>query len=120
MPRIRTSPKLADDVGRRLRQTLGLLGLANKAFCQAYSVGTSRLSNWLGGANVADLDKMIDLCDDYGLTLDWIYRGRLGGLPSDFRDKLTAEKGQEAKTRASRAKKGPKPTPPPLEKGGLE
>ena len=45
-------------------------------------------NNWEKGVRRINLDDAIRLCDDYGLSLDYIYKGRLDALPMALRDIL--------------------------------
>ena len=46
-------------------------------------------SQWESGRQRISLDMAISLCDRYpGLTLDYIYRGQMGGMPFDLVDAI--------------------------------
>jgi hypothetical protein len=53
-----------------------------------YITSAGKLTNWEVGDNYPALGFLLKLCEDYGLTTDWFYRGRLAGLSSDWVDDL--------------------------------
>ena len=56
-----------------------------KALCDVLNVETSTWSQWETGKHRPEIDAMIRLGNLHDITLDWIYRGRIGGLPSDLK-----------------------------------
>jgi len=40
------------------------------------------------GENLPNIYDMIRLCDRYGLTLEWIYRGDMSGVRNDLASKI--------------------------------
>lgn len=38
------------------------------------------VNNWLNGYNYPPVEKMANLCERTGLTLDWIYRGSMATM----------------------------------------
>lgn len=68
----------------RLRATREILEPGHggaSALCEKIECSTTRWSNFEGGKRRITLDVAVKLCDRYGLTLDWIYRGDPSGLP---------------------------------------
>lgn len=75
-------------VGRRLRQLLQILGISQADFCRDLSLQANRVSQWLSGDRMIPVDEAIEVCFAYGVTLDWIYRDHLDGMPFDLARKL--------------------------------
>jgi hypothetical protein len=48
----------------------------------------SVVNNWLQGYNLPRVPEMIRLCDQFGITLDWIYRGHVAGIEAKSLVKL--------------------------------
>jgi transcriptional regulator with XRE-family HTH domain len=71
-----------ENVGKRLALTRIALGFENqKEFYLATGLGASAYSMWESGNNFPRVEHMMRLCQEFGLTLDWIYRGDISGLP---------------------------------------
>jgi transcriptional regulator with XRE-family HTH domain len=68
-------------VARRLALTRELLGLPEKEFAEWAGVALSRYHLWETGRIPISLSSAIALCAAHGLTLDWLYRGKITGLP---------------------------------------
>jgi hypothetical protein len=75
-------------VGRRLRQLLQILGISQADLCRDLSLKANRVSQWLSGDRMIPVDEAIEVCFAYGVTLDWIYRDHLDGMPFDLARKL--------------------------------
>jgi transcriptional regulator with XRE-family HTH domain len=73
--------KNANPIARRLALTRELLGLAEKEFAEWAGVALSRYHLWETGRVPISLSSAIALCAAHGLTLDWLYRGKILGLP---------------------------------------
>lgn len=75
-------------IGERLvaiRQ--GFSALSQKDWAEKHGFNRTQLNNWEKGARRIPVDDAEKLCATYGLTLDWIYRGRRDGL-SDTASKV--------------------------------
>ena len=57
-------------------------------FAEGVGKRQSTCSGWETGSRPPGLPMAHKLCDKYGLTLDYIYRGVTAGLPSTLEDKL--------------------------------
>jgi transcriptional regulator with XRE-family HTH domain len=68
-------------VGKRLELTRLALGLDQKQFYMPTRLGSSAYSMWESGNRYPRVEHAMLLCNEYGLTLDWIYRGDLSTLP---------------------------------------
>lgn len=89
-PPVKTPPHHRDKIAQRLRATRTALGLNARALCQAVELGESTYSQWERGLRFPEVLQMLPLCDRFGLTLDWIYRGHIGGLSYDLAEKIKA------------------------------
>ena len=77
-------------VGDNLRLAIEAQGLSQAAVARALGISAPKLGNWLRGANYPDEWVMVAFCDRYGVTMDWIYRRRLFGLPGEMQANLAA------------------------------
>lgn len=68
-------------VGRRLRLTREALRLTQREFAGAAEIATNTYGQYETGARLISPKRAVELCDRWGLTLDWIYRGDPGDLP---------------------------------------
>jgi hypothetical protein len=79
-------------VGRNLTLAREALGSTRNDWIAQYGkshgVYASKLCMWEGGVSYPDLFFLMGLCEDHGLTLDWLFRGDLRGLPSDLASAL--------------------------------
>jgi transcriptional regulator with XRE-family HTH domain len=77
------------EIGHRLRLLRVALEDESQAdFARRHGFKRSQLNNWETGARRIPLEAAITLCDAYGLSLDWIYRGKRDGLPEHLRRML--------------------------------
>ena len=78
------------DIGARLEISRHLLGgarpIPKNVFAKAAAVTPNRYSNWIKGRARPDLTAALAMTNAYPLTLDWIYRGSLAGMPSHLVD----------------------------------
>ena len=86
-------------IGERLELVRHALGKNQKAFASAAGVGSSAYSQYKTGTNGPALEEAHKLCDRWGLTLDWIYRGDTRGLAPDL--VATIEAMQRARNRSA-------------------
>ncbi|MGR3376037.1 helix-turn-helix domain-containing protein [Salipiger abyssi] len=54
--------------------------LSQKAWAERHGFSPTQYNNWEKGSRRIPVDSAERLCNDYGLTLDFIYRGRRDGL----------------------------------------
>lgn len=80
-------------VGKRLDDTRRVLQLDHIQMARAAKVSPQAWSNYVRGERPLDIEKAINLCDHYKLTLDWIYRGDPSGLPYSVGEKLAPSGG---------------------------
>jgi hypothetical protein len=69
------------EIGRRLRAVREAFGgLSQKSWAEKHAFGQTQWNNWEAGARRIPVDCAERLCEAYGLTLDFVYRGRRDGL----------------------------------------
>lgn len=75
--------ELADAVGARLRLLLKVCGWDQSQVARLLSVDQSTVNKWVSGKRLQPVYHLITLCEQSGCTLDFLYRGKLGGLMRD-------------------------------------
>lgn len=70
-----------DDVAARLRQTREAFRMKPSEFADNAGIARNAYAQYESGQRLPRLDIAIKLCSTYGLTLDWIFRGEMAGLP---------------------------------------
>ena len=59
-----------EGIRRNLVELLALSGKRNVDLAEACGVGKSAVSNWLSGASSIDIERIPDICDFFGVTMD--------------------------------------------------
>lgn len=77
-------------VAENLTLVLDVIGLPDAEIARSLGISKSKLGNWKRADNYPDPYIMSLLCDRYGVTMDWIYRRRVYGMPAELADKLLA------------------------------
>lgn len=78
-------------VAANLRAIVAVIGGNQSDVAAAIGASKSKFGNWLRGDNFPDPHAMWLLCERYGVTMDWIFRGRIFGLPGHLADGLKAK-----------------------------
>jgi len=86
--RVKHDDRWQKDVGSRLDATRAALEIDHADMARMLGINPQRWSNYTNGHRPISVDLAILLCDRFGLTLDWIYRGRIDGMPVGLADKL--------------------------------
>lgn len=69
------------EIGFRLRGIReGFSGLAQREWAEKHGFGVTQWNNWEKGVRRIPVENAERLCELYGLTLDFVYRGRRDGL----------------------------------------
>ena len=68
-------------IGARLRAARETFGLSQAQFADRAKISRSRFNQYETGTRALTLAAAHALCDEYGLTLDWLLRGNRAGLP---------------------------------------
>lgn len=70
-----------EKIGKRLQGVRsGFSDLTQKAWAERHGFNPTQYNNWEKGFRRIPVDAAEHLCETYGLTLDFIYRGRRDGL----------------------------------------
>lgn len=79
------------EIGGRLRAAREYLepSLNQKEFAKLNGFGATQFTNWESGHRRISVDAATKLEDRYGLTLDFIYLGRLRTLPHNIASALS-------------------------------
>lgn len=77
------------DVGARLRGLRESLGYSQKEMADRHGIQRTQWNNWELGVRRISLDQAQRLCAVYGLTLDFIYLGRVDALSESARKLIT-------------------------------
>lgn len=76
-------------IGLRLRSIReGFSDLTQTAWAAKHGFNVTQWNNWEKGARRIPVEAAEVLCDRYGLTLDFVYRGRLDGLSENAKKVL--------------------------------
>lgn len=77
-----------ESIGKRLSQLRTALDVSQAELCREIKCSPTRWNNYELGDRRITLPIAMKLADEYGASLDWIYRGERGGLPLDLRSRL--------------------------------
>ena len=76
-----THLRTREAVATRLRATREAFGLGQNEFARRAGIASNTYNQYEQAKNLIRLDFANQICDTYGVTLDWIYRGDPSGLP---------------------------------------
>lgn len=68
-------------IGDRLETLRQALDLSQTEFASRAGIAQNTYNQYAKGKNLIRLDFAERICDEYGVTLDWIYRGDTSSLP---------------------------------------
>lgn len=77
----RLDSRLADGIAYRLELTRRVFGLQQQDFAAKAGISASAYNQYERAKRIISLSHAHKLCDQYLLTLDWIYRGDPSALP---------------------------------------
>jgi DNA-binding XRE family transcriptional regulator len=78
-------------LAQRLKMTREALEITPAQLCRRLGIAENRWSQYENGKRRITMPVAIRLCDEFGLTLDWIYRGNPAHLPNSIRLKMPAK-----------------------------
>lgn len=90
------------DVSERVRQLRAALGISQAQLCRRAGIETNAWNNYEKGRNRISVDHAIKVKRAFGVTLDWLYHGDLGGVRSDIAEKLLNPPVEKPPTRSKR------------------
>ena len=70
-----------EDIATRLRHTREALGVNQREFAMRAHLSQNRYNQYESGSRPLTIDAAHKICDEYGVTLDWLYRGDRSRLP---------------------------------------
>lgn len=78
------------DIIQRLRALPDAFGISDAEMCRRIGVGTTAWANYvaLKGKRKLPVEVADRLCEEFNVTLDWIYRGRTALIPQEVVQKL--------------------------------
>ena len=82
------------EIGRRLRAAREALDLTQADLCRKFNVATNTYNQWEKGHITADVLTLVRIADRYNITLDWFFRGELGGIRHDLAVKIEEQFNQ--------------------------
>ncbi len=80
-----------DVIGDRIRQIRSVFSLSQVEAGKVCGCGATTVSNWEQGRQKPTIEQAQRLADRLGLTLDFIYLGRLGSIPYDTAKQLSPD-----------------------------
>lgn len=87
-----SSDKPYTDIGSRLRWHRSLMKMDQTDYVAPLkSVKRSAYSNWESGSSRLSLNGAIEVCETYGLSLDFLYFGNADTLPLALRNEWTSK-----------------------------
>ncbi len=78
-------------IGDRIKQIRKVFGLSQAEAGKVCGCGATTVSNWEQGRQKPTIEQSQRLADRLGLTLDYIYLGRLGSIPYDKAKRLSPD-----------------------------
>lgn len=90
-------PYSVEAVAERMRLTRLALGLTQAAIGRLAGIGAQAWNNNERARGRISLDQALKLCVATGVSLDWIYRGEMRGLPHELAVKIQAAIAAEQK-----------------------
>jgi len=75
-------------IADRLVQTRNAISLNQSEFANRAGIAKNTYNQWEQAKGRPGLDEAMKLCETYGMTLDWIYRGNPVGLPYEITSEL--------------------------------
>lgn len=85
MPHRMTGDATYPNIGQRLEATRKAFSdLSQKAWAEKHGFNHTQYNNWETGSRRIPVEAAEKLCELYGLTLDFVYRGKRNGLPENL------------------------------------
>jgi DNA-binding XRE family transcriptional regulator len=93
MPRELPPPDRNLELGRRLAMGREACGYGKRGdqgrFAKDAGIEPNTYNQWEKGTSYPRAEHIIPLCERHGLTMDWIYREKLPGLPQHLFDEIS-------------------------------
>jgi len=78
----------AMSVGQRIMVTRLAIGITQRAFAMPLGVTREAQTQYESGARYPKWEHAIAMCDAWGLTMDWLFRGDISGLSPMLVEKI--------------------------------
>ena len=88
MTTLSRNPSQLAQIGDRLLRARTALGLNQRQFALQAEIAANTYNQWERAIGRPSLDQAMKLCDAHGLTLDYIFRGDISGLPMRIAERL--------------------------------
>jgi len=82
-------------IAARLLRTREALGLNQREFAMRANLKPNRYSQYETGVRALTIDAALRICDEYGISLDWLYRGDRSRLPHHLAIDIARIEGAE-------------------------
>lgn len=89
-PERRYNPRSLEAVAARLVVLRRTVGMSQGEFAGAAGIAANTYNQYEKAKSRPELDKAIQICDRFQVTLDWLYFGDPAGLPFQIADRLRA------------------------------
>jgi transcriptional regulator with XRE-family HTH domain len=73
--------RATEHIATRLRHTREALRVNQREFARRANLKPNRYNQYESGARPLSIEAALRICDEYGITLDWLYRGDRSRLP---------------------------------------
>ena len=82
------NPQSPEEIGKRLKRLRKALGKTQAEMAELVGISKRAWGLIEKGARRINVGAALRLCDLYGLSLDWIYRGNIAQLPLNLIEKM--------------------------------
>lgn len=89
------------DIGDRIARLRKIMDENRPAFAKQNGFSASQLANWEYGLRRISPDAAIRLVERYGVTLDWIYLGRVSALPHSLATALSESPSESDQSKST-------------------
>lgn len=83
-------PFSKQEIGRRLLLTRQAIGIGQLAFAERAKISSTAYNQYENAKKRPSIENAVALCETYGLTLDWIFRGDPSGLRYELANGIKA------------------------------
>lgn len=80
----------AETIGQRIRLVRTITGLTQEEFAKRAGLSREQINNYERGEKRPSINAAVAICEAHGLTLDYLYLGRLHTLSAEMRDKVVS------------------------------
>ncbi|WP_171043012.1 helix-turn-helix domain-containing protein [Maritimibacter alexandrii] len=85
-----------DGVGRRLEALREALGLTRKEFAESFGLDASSYTKTAAGEKALRSEAGFIISERWGVSMDFLYRGRMNDLPDSLRQQILASLNGQA------------------------